>query len=197
MTSPDTCQGPNPKSIEPLVVVSGQPRSGTSLMMKILWKSGFHIISDEQMSFELKETTRLNEGNGWIMNLPPKSVIKVLYPHVMHLPVSREYKVIWMKRDPKEQAKSQRNFAGHSKLWVLTGAKNIRERERVFPGILARLGASVLQLRFETLIHSPDIANRELVRFLELDSPLDMSSVVPRRTEWSSSRPIGTLERRV
>jgi hypothetical protein len=102
---------------EPLVVVSGLPRSGTSMMMKMLEAGGVAIWSDQERTadidnpkgyFELeriknleKETDKsyLRDGRG--------KAVKAISFLIKDLPDDNDYRVIFMRRDLEEVIASQ------------------------------------------------------------------------------------------
>ena len=102
---------------EPLVVVSGLPRSGTSMMMKMLEAGGVVIWSDQERGadidnpkgyFELerikdleRETDKsyLCEGRG--------KAVKAISFLIKDLPDDNDYRVIFMRRDLDEVIASQ------------------------------------------------------------------------------------------
>jgi len=102
---------------EPIVVVSGLPRSGTSMMMRMLEAGGLPILSDGEREadidnpkgyFELerikdleKETDKsyLREGRG--------KALKVISFLIKDLPDDNDYRVVFMRRDLEEVLTSQ------------------------------------------------------------------------------------------
>lgn len=102
---------------EPVVVVSGLPRSGTSMMMRMLEAGGIPIMTDE-----LREADRDNP-NGYyeyerVKHLEKETdksylqqargkAIKVISFLIKDLPGDNRYKVIFMRRDLDEILASQ------------------------------------------------------------------------------------------
>jgi hypothetical protein len=102
---------------EAIVVVSGLPRSGTSMMMRMLDAGGLPILSDGERTadvdnpkgyFELerikyleKETDKsyLREGRG--------KAVKAISFLIKDLPDENDYRVIFMRRDLDEVLTSQ------------------------------------------------------------------------------------------
>jgi hypothetical protein len=102
---------------EPIVVVSGLPRSGTSMMMKMLEAGGLPIMTDGERSADIDnpkgyfehervkdletETDKsyLKEGRG--------KVVKVISFLIKDLPDENDYRVIFMRRDLDEVLTSQ------------------------------------------------------------------------------------------
>jgi hypothetical protein len=101
----------------PIVVVSGLPRSGTSLMMQMLQAGGLEILTDAQRApdgsnpkgyFELEAVKDLDKGGRpeWLSAARGKAV-KVVSPLVRRLPSAYDYRVIFMQRDLDELVASQ------------------------------------------------------------------------------------------
>jgi len=107
---------------KPIIVVSGLPRSGTSMMMKILSEGGLSVVTDEIRSadddnpngyFELEAVKQMSEGNvAWLGETDGK-VVKVISALLEHLPSQFSYKVIFMEREIKEVLASQRKMLTH------------------------------------------------------------------------------------
>lgn len=103
------------KSKGSLVVVSGLPRSGTSLMMQMLEAGGMEVYSDAIRQadennprgfFEHEEVKKSARNNAWVGRAKGKAV-KVVSPLMRFLPPTFAYSVIVMKRDIEEIVTSQ------------------------------------------------------------------------------------------
>ncbi len=101
----------------PIVVVSGLPRSGTSMMMKMLAAGGLAIVTDGKRVadesnpegyFELETVKDLerNADRRWLREARGRGV-KILSPLVASLPGSYNYSVIYMLRHLREVIASQ------------------------------------------------------------------------------------------
>lgn len=99
-----------------ITVVTGLPRSGTSMMMQMLSAGGMEVLADGARSadadnprgyFELQEATRLHRQSDWIGNAMGKAV-KIVAQLLRHLPGDFSYKVIFMQRDINEVLQSQK-----------------------------------------------------------------------------------------
>jgi hypothetical protein len=103
----------------PIIVVSGLPRSGTSLMMQMLAAAAIEIVSDDHRSadednpggyFEFDRVKKLAEGDvGWLSEAQGKAV-KVVSPLLELLPPTFEYRVVFMERRIREILASQRRM---------------------------------------------------------------------------------------
>ncbi|OIQ30100.1 MAG: hypothetical protein BM564_03850 [Bacteroidetes bacterium MedPE-SWsnd-G2] len=103
-----------------MVIVSGLPRSGTSLMMQMMNNGGLEVLTDNQRKsddsnpkgyFEYEPVMSIHKDNSWVELAKNKSV-KVVAPLLKHLPSEYRYKVIFMNRDITEVIKSQQKMIG-------------------------------------------------------------------------------------
>lgn len=103
------------KNDQCITIVSGVPRSGTSMMMRMLAAGGMEIVVDNirkadednpQGYYECEKVKKLKEDNTWLKDTYGKS-IKVISMLLSDLPKDHTYKVIFMKRELKEIIASQ------------------------------------------------------------------------------------------
>jgi hypothetical protein len=101
-----------------ITVVSGLPRSGTSLMMQMLEAGGLPILTDHQRSadpdnpkgyYEFERVKQLERDQSWVPSALGK-VVKVVSPLLRHLPTDHSYKIVFMRRDIQEILASQRQM---------------------------------------------------------------------------------------
>jgi len=154
-----------------LIVVSGQPRSGTSLMMRMLDVSGVSTLADEPRSYEMEKLNNLAEDNQWLLDL--QGAVKILFPLVMHIPVDLDCRVIWMTRAPRQQAASQALMAGrfHSPAFI-------KEVNYKIPRVFKVMGKKVLTVSFNSLLDNPPKQAKRVSRFV--GRPIDSDPVVRR-----------------
>jgi hypothetical protein len=102
---------------EPVIVVSGLPRSGTSMSMKMLEAAGIPLVQDgirvadednPKGYFELERVKELDKGGstGWLREARGKAV-KIISFLLPYLPDENRYKILFMHRDLKEVLASQ------------------------------------------------------------------------------------------
>jgi hypothetical protein len=98
-----------------ITVVSGVPRSGTSLVMQMLVAGGLPALTDDQRRpdadnprgyFEFEAIKRLREDKSWLAQAEGRAV-KVIHLLVPELPDNREYRVVFVRRDLREVVRSQ------------------------------------------------------------------------------------------
>lgn len=102
-----------------IVIVSGLPRSGTSMMMKMLEAGGIPPLTDAIRSadadnpkgyYEFERVKQLPKGDfGWLPEAPGKAV-KIIAALLPYLPPSYTYKVLFMRRAMPEILASQRQM---------------------------------------------------------------------------------------
>lgn len=98
-----------------ITVVSGLPRSGTSMMMQMLAAGGMRVVSDGLRTadadnprgyFELEAVKKLKTDSTWVADARGHAV-KVISMLLSELPADCEYRVIFMLRDMGEILASQ------------------------------------------------------------------------------------------
>ena len=102
-----------------ITVVSGLPRSGTSMMMKMLSAGGIPILTDNARIpdddnprgyYELEKVKALKDGeNEWLSEAQGKAV-KIISALLEQLPSQYQYKIIFMHRDLDEILASQKQM---------------------------------------------------------------------------------------
>jgi uncharacterized protein YcaQ len=98
-----------------VIVVSGLPRSGTSMMMQMLDAGGVEVLTDNLRTpdednpngyYEYEAVKHTAEDPSWLNGAGGRAV-KMVYRLLYDLPDDRRYRVIFMKRDLDEVIKSQ------------------------------------------------------------------------------------------
>lgn len=98
-----------------IVVVSGLPRSGTSLMMQMLDQGGIPALTDHQRTpdvdnprgyYEFEAVKRTKDDSGWVAGARGK-VVKMVSSLLYDLPVSEQYRIIIQRRNFDEMLDSQ------------------------------------------------------------------------------------------
>ena len=105
-----------------ITIVSGLPRSGTSMMMRMLEAGGLPPITDNlrtadldnpQGYYEFERVKKLDRGDtAWLATAQNRTV-KVISALLQHLPATYEYKVIFIERHMNEILASQRKMLAH------------------------------------------------------------------------------------
>jgi hypothetical protein len=99
-----------------IVVVSGIPRSGTSMMMQMMKAGGMSILTDSIRDadednplgyHEMERVKHLGAGNDAWIGAAEGKAIKVVSPLLKHLSASHAFKVVFMERPLVEILASQ------------------------------------------------------------------------------------------
>ena len=103
---------------EIVTIVSGLPRSGTSMMMKILETGGMEVLTDNLRTadednpkgyYEFERVKQLKEDIVWLDDAKGK-VVKIISALLKDLPSNYTYKVIFMLRKMEEILASQKKM---------------------------------------------------------------------------------------
>lgn len=102
-----------------ITVVSGLPRSGTSMMMKMLEAGGVPPMTDELRAadednpkgyYEFERVKLMDQGDtSWVVGARGK-VVKVISALLKHLPPGEHYRVVFVRRNMPEILASQRKM---------------------------------------------------------------------------------------
>ena len=165
-----------------VTVVSGLPRSGTSMMMKMLEAGGIPPITDNlrtadddnpQGYYEFERVKKMPEGDKeWVPEALGKSV-KVISALLEHLPAEYPYRVIFMRRKMDEILASQKQMLVRSN--KPTDAVSDEKLAEMYARHLAKVEAwlnaqpnvAVLYLDYNTMLTSPQEHAEEVNSFLD------------------------------
>jgi hypothetical protein len=176
-----------------ITVVSGLPRSGTSMMMKILEAGGLEIFTDNQRLadednpkgyYELEQVKALKDGDTtWIKEASGKAV-KVISSLLEYLPAGYKYKIVFMRREIAEILASQRQM-----LLRRREASNVDDRKmaEIFQEHLKRVRVwlanqahmDVLYVDYNALMADPAPEVKKVANFLGLNEKLEAMLAVP------------------
>ena len=177
-----------------VIVVSGLPRSGTSMTMRMLEAAGLDILTDQIRTpnidnprgyYEFERVKKLPDGDvAWVRNAQGK-VVKVIAALLKYLPPAYTYKVLFMRRHMDEILASQRQML------VRRGEDpekvNDAEMARLFEKHVTEVHAwmdaqphlSYIDVDYNTLLVDPRPQLAQVVAFLGCDLDIDrMAGVV-------------------
>ena len=158
-----------------IIVVSGLPRSGTSLMMQMLENGGVEVVTDNIRTadtdnprgyYEFEKVKRLKQNAAWLPETRGKA-FKMVSQLLYDLPPSERYQIIFMERDVDEMLRSQDKMLKR----LNRPAAPHEEMKRYYAVHLERLhgwlhqqpNIDVLRVNYNDLIEQPR-ANAERVR---------------------------------
>jgi len=176
-------------------VVSGLPRSGTSMMMKMLAEGGLPILTDSVRAvdednpngyFEFEPVKQLSGGDvKWLVDADGK-VVKIISQLLEYLPSGHRYKILFMERDIKEILTSQRKMLERRQeqrqIDDVEMEKQFRDHLQNVKFWLARQpNMDVLYMNYNLLISSPSIFLMPIRDFIGAPLDIEKMKAVPTR----------------
>ncbi len=180
---------PPKQTAGPVIVVSGLPRSGTSMMMKMLAEGGLSVVTDAVRNadednpngyFEFEPVKQLVDGQTqWLADAGGK-VVKIVSALLEHLPPDHHYKVLFMEREIKEiLASQQKMLARRNETSKTTDAEMEEQFRKHLAAVkywLARQPAmEVLYVDYNKLMSNPDAYCQPIADFVGV--PVDVSKM--------------------
>ena len=173
----------------PVIVVSGLPRSGTSMMMNMLTAADLEIVSDRVRTadednpkgyFEDERVKDLEktEDRSWLRDCRGK-VIKIISFLLKDLPADNRYKVIFMRRDLNEVMASQNKMLRRrgesvdesSNQKMIELYKNHLQKSDFF--LKSRPYIEHVDIEYRAAVADPRAQAERVAGFLELDLDVD------------------------
>ena len=164
---------------EPIHIVSGLPRSGTSLIMQLLKAGGITVYTDENRApdennpkgyFEFDSLTTPNSYYDLFQN-SKSTAFKITYPLIQELPNNFKYKVITIERNLQSVIYSQNKMKGDSnaslEFNLATGLNQIRESCDSW--LEHQSNIKSIKLNYEDILENPTQEIEEICVFLEKD----------------------------
>jgi hypothetical protein len=167
-----------------ITIVSGLPRSGTSLMMQMLDAGGLPVLSDGERKSDIdnprgylewerikqlpKDPTCIAEAEG--------KVVKVISQLLFSLPDEYDYRVIFMQRPLPEVLKSQDEMLNRRGTSATSGDNSAVQKAfqahliRVDKWLAEKDNIGVLRMEYRHVLSDPHAAAGEIAAFL--DTPL-------------------------
>jgi predicted ATPase len=180
---------------QPIIVVSGLPRSGTSMMMKMLAEGGVPVITDELRRadsdnpngyFELETVRQMSDGNvTWLDNAGGKAV-KVISALLEHLPSNYSYKIIFLEREIQEILASQHKMLANRNEEPTASDAEIevqvqKHLSAMRPWLVRQPNMEVLYVNYNTLVTTPEPLCEQITEFLDLPLNRARMLAVPDR----------------
>lgn len=189
-----------------VTIVTGMPRSGTSLAMQMLRAGGMPLLTDERRPpdahnprgyFEYEPVKRLAADSSWVKSARGQAV-KIIYRLLRHLPAGVTYKVLFLERDLVEVFESQQEM-----LRSKNDPAVLQDRQRILSALAGEMvnaktwlaqqaNIEVLAVPYAEVIHHPLERSREIARFLGgLDESAMAAAVDPALHRHVTRGPAG------
>lgn len=161
-------------------IVSGLPRSGTSMAMQMIVGGGIPPVTDRQREadednphgyYEFERVKSLRSDKTWLDDARGK-VVKVIHMLVPELPDDRPYRVVFLERDLHEVVRSQATMLARSGKpgGALSPERLIAVYEQQLGQVRAWLAArpnfTVLHVKYADIVRDPSPQAHAIAAFL-------------------------------
>ena len=178
-----------------MIIVSGLPRSGTSMMMQMLEAGGIPVQTDNIRKpdkdnprgyYEHEEVKNIKDDLSWLKDCNGKAV-KIVSALLYHLPKDRRYKVIFMRRKMKEILASQKVMLKRlgkepgdiSDDKMMQSFEN--HLEKVMGWLMMQSTIKVINIRYNQVLEQPYENAKRVAHFLKKRMDIEkMTSVVEK-----------------
>jgi len=164
-----------------ITIVSGLPRSGTSLMMKMLEAGGMDVVTDNIRKadvdnpkgyFEFEKVKKIKKDASWLDDTKGK-VFKMVSLLLFDLPLEQQYKIIFMKRDMDEMLASQKKMLQRLNNKPGTDDDNkmaeyfVKHLDKVENWLAQQESLDTLYISYNEIIRDPEKGAETVSRFLD------------------------------
>ena len=173
-----------------IYIVSGLPRSGTSLMMQMLEAGGLSIYTDENRKadennpkgyYEHDAVKSIQKNNKWLGEAVGKTV-KIVSHLLPFIPMQYKYKIIYMERELDEVLNSQTKMLQHlgklpENTIHISLEQNFKRNElKTKEWLEDKLNVDVLYINYNELIEDSIEITAAISDFLAI--PLDLEKMI-------------------
>jgi hypothetical protein len=161
-----------------ITIVSGLPRSGTSLMMQMLDKGGIPVVTDHVRSadadnprgyYELERVKTIKRDASWLPEIKGKAV-KMISQLLYELPSNHRYRVVFMERDLDEVVPSQEKMLARLGKAAAPGdmikRQYIQHIDRLRQWLAEQRYIDVLYVRYDDVMQGPAEQAERISAFL-------------------------------
>lgn len=164
-----------------ITIVSGLPRSGTSLMMGMLQAGDMPTLTDQIRKadddnpkgyFELEKVKKLKDDQSWLKDACGKAV-KIIFAFLEFLPAAYNYKIIFIERELAEILASQKKML--ARRGKSHNPKDDEQLRKLYPKQLKKTKAwlakqpniEVLHVSYNEVLKNPAPETKRINQFLD------------------------------
>src|SRR5436190_11106735 len=154
--------------IAEIIIVSGLPRSGTSVMMQVLDAGGVGVVTDNLRTadtdnprgyYEFEQVKRVKQDASWLPGVRGRAV-KMVSQLLPDLPPTERYRVVFMERDFAEMLDSQERMLRRLGRPAIPRDEMIPaftiHLERVHHWLARQSHMTALRVRYKSLVEQPE-----------------------------------------
>ena len=168
---------------QPIIIVSGLPRSGTSMMMQMLEAGGVPVLGDDHRQpdednpkgyYEFELAKRTTDDPSWLKAAHGKAV-KAVYMLLYDFPPEYTYRIIFMQRPITEVVASQQAMLkrtgrqGASLDDDAIARLFVRELDRIEHWLTLQTNVSVRHVDYHDVLRDPDEECAAIAAFLGMN----------------------------
>jgi hypothetical protein len=164
--------------VEEIIIVSGLPRSGTSLMMQMLESGGVEVLTDHARTadtdnprgyYEFEKVKQIKHDASWLPATRGKA-FKMVSQLLYDLPPTERYRILFMERDLEEMLLSQEKMLQRLNRPAAPREK-IRQAyglhlERLHQWLRQQRHIDMLHVRYSDLVEAPEREAERVREFL-------------------------------
>ena len=165
-----------------VTIVTGLPRSGTSLMMQLLNKSTLEILSDgirqkdisnPEGYYELEAVKGIVRDNSFLKDALGK-VVKIVAPLPIYLDKSLDYRIVFMRREIEEVLRSQEKMLNKDQTSEREKFRTIYEMHlKKTYHFFESNSIPYLDIQYKQLLNDSEVELQKLIEFLDLSTSVD------------------------
>jgi len=165
-----------------VTIVTGLPRSGTSLMMQLLNKSSLEILSDgirqkdisnPEGYYELEAVKGIVRDNSFLKDATGK-VVKIVAPLPVYLDKSLDYRIVFMRREIEEVLRSQEKMLNKDQTSEREKFRTIYEMHlKKTYHFFESNSIPYIDIQYKQLLNESEQELKRLIDFLELSTPIE------------------------
>lgn len=173
-----------------ITIVSGFPRTGSSLVMQMLSSAGIQCTGEWPAFEDDRFSVDVGDISQRLMETVQGGAVKILDPQLVRLPGGFGYDFIWLRRNRYQQARSMVKFLSAIGLPVDESKKTLkslrvgfdRDEPAAIKSLRSHAGHRWIEVRFEDLIEQSDATVKTLAEFLSLNPEPMRRCIVPRQS---------------
>src|SRR5262245_27762839 len=162
-----------------IIIVSGLPRSGTSLLMQMLENGGVEVVTDNIRTadtdnpwgyYELEKVKQIKQDTSWLSLMRGKA-FKMVSQLLYDLPWGETYRIVFMERDLDEMLDSQQIML--NRLGMRSAPREQMKQsyalhlERLHEWLRKQHHIAVLRVSYNDLVEQPAAQAERVSVFLE------------------------------
>lgn len=170
-----------------IIIVTGLPRSGTSLMMQIFDKSPLPVLTDGNREkdinnpegyYELDAVKAIVKDNSFLKDAEGK-VVKIVAPLPIYLDKTLSYRAVFMRRDMDEILRSQEKMLNKDQVSEREKFRTIYEfhLNKTYK-FFKENNIPFLDIQYSDLVNEPEKELTSIIEFCKMNAAVEDLAIV-------------------